>query len=102
MDLQLKLVNDGYAKKINQIDHPNWAKWRQSLFAFTIEPAAIVLNKKAFKNIAIPKTRQDLIKELDQDQLFLEIKLEHMMLENLALDTFLLLKMHVHQKLSGD
>jgi len=51
-------------KKINEIEHPSWAKWRQSLFAFTIEPAAIVLNKNAFKNTIIPKTRQDLIKEL--------------------------------------
>ena len=75
MDLQLKLVNDGYAKKINQIDHPNWAKWRQSLFAFTIEPAAIVLNKKAFKNIAIPKTRQDLIKELRSRSTFFRNKI---------------------------
>lgn len=64
MDLQLKLVNDGFAKKINQLTHPSWAKWRQSLFAFTIEPAAIVLNKKAFENREIPTTRQDLIKEL--------------------------------------
>ena len=75
MDLQLKLVNDGYAKKINQIDHPNWAKWRQSLFAFTIEPAAIVLNKKAFKNIAIPQTRQDLIKELRSRPTFFRNKI---------------------------
>ena len=75
MDLQLKLVNDGYAKKINQIEHPNWAKWRQSLFAFTIEPAAIVLNKKAFKNIAIPQTRQDLIKELRSRPTFFRNKI---------------------------
>jgi len=75
MDLQLKLVNDGYAKKINEIVHPSWAKWRQSLFAFTIEPAAIVLNKNAFKNTIIPKTRQDLIKELRSRPTFFENKI---------------------------
>jgi iron(III) transport system substrate-binding protein len=64
MDLQLKLVNDGYASKIEGIPHPNWATWRESLFAFTIEPAAIVINKAAFKGENIPKTRQDLIQSL--------------------------------------
>ncbi len=64
MDLQLKLVNDGFADKIDQINHPQWAQWRHSLFAFTIEPAAIVINKDAFAGYDIPQTRQDLIQAL--------------------------------------
>jgi iron(III) transport system substrate-binding protein len=75
MDLQLKLVNDGYGAKIDGIDHPSWAQWRQSLFAFTIEPAAIVINKAAFKGRDIPKTRHDLIQELRSRPQFFEGKL---------------------------
>lgn len=61
MDLQLKLTNDGFAAKATGIAHPDWAKWRSSLFAFTSEPAAIVVNRKAFEGQRMPQTRQDLI-----------------------------------------
>lgn len=64
MDLQLKLVNDGYAAQLNDIAHPSWAQWRQSLFAFTTEPAAIVVNTAAFETLPIPQSRQDLIEVL--------------------------------------
>lgn len=61
MDLQLKLVNDGFSAPVMDIDHPEWAQWNNSLFAFTSEPAAIVLNRQAFKQIHVPSSRQDLI-----------------------------------------
>jgi iron(III) transport system substrate-binding protein len=64
MDLQLKLVNDGLARGIDGIAHPEWAQWRQSLFAFTMEPAAIVINRTAFAGLEIPRTRQELIEAL--------------------------------------
>ncbi|MBM1631663.1 ABC transporter substrate-binding protein [Sulfitobacter mediterraneus] len=64
MDLQLKLANDGYAMQINDISHPDWAQWRQSLFAFTTEPAAIVINRAAFAGHDMPQNRQDLIRAL--------------------------------------
>lgn len=64
MDLQFKLANDGYALQISDIQSPEWAQWRQSLFAFTTEPAAIVINRAAFEGHAIPKTRQELIEAL--------------------------------------
>lgn len=64
MDLQLKLANDGYARQINDISHPDWAQWRQSLFAFTTEPAAIVINRAAFAGHDMPQNRQDLIRAL--------------------------------------
>lgn len=64
MDLQLKLVNDGYAQALNDLDHPEWAQWRHSLFAFTTEPATIVLNRRAFEGYDIPQTRQELIAAL--------------------------------------
>ncbi|MEO1747597.1 MAG: ABC transporter substrate-binding protein [Pseudomonadota bacterium] len=64
MDLQLKLTNDGYALPVEDIDLPHWAHWRQSLFAFTSEPATIVINRQAFEGMAVPTTRQQLIEAL--------------------------------------
>lgn len=64
MDLQLKIVNDGLARPIPDLTHPPWAQWRQSLFAFTSEPAAIVINRDAFAGHPIPKSRQELIEAL--------------------------------------
>lgn len=67
MDLQLKLVNDGYARALPGITHPSWAQWRQRLFAFTTEPATIVINKAAFDGKPIPQTRQELILALREE-----------------------------------
>lgn len=64
MDLQLKLTNDGFALALENVSHPAWAEWRQSLFAFTSEPAAIVINRAAFEGLPIPQSRQDLIEAL--------------------------------------
>lgn len=64
MDLQLKLANDGYALALQDVSHPDWAEWRQSLFAFTSEPAAIVINRAAFDGLPIPRSRQELIEAL--------------------------------------
>lgn len=64
MDLQLKLTNDGFAQRLEGLEHPNWAQWRSSLFAFTIEPATIVINTAAFDGLPMPATRQDLIEVL--------------------------------------
>ncbi|MCK0141130.1 ABC transporter substrate-binding protein [Aliiroseovarius sp. F20344] len=67
MDLQLKLVNDGFARALPGIAHPSWAQWRGRLFAFTTEPATIVINKAAFNGKPIPQTRQELILALRQE-----------------------------------
>jgi iron(III) transport system substrate-binding protein len=67
MDLQLKLANDGLARRLDNIAHPAWAQWRQSLFAFTTEPATIVINRAAFAGQPVPNTRQDLIQALRAD-----------------------------------
>jgi iron(III) transport system substrate-binding protein len=64
MDLQLKLVNDGFARQVGGTKHPNWAQWRDSLFGFTAEPAAIVVNRAAFNGHSMPRTRQDLIRAM--------------------------------------
>ncbi len=64
MDLQTKLVNDGFARAYSSgvtEALPDWARWRQHLFAFTEEPAAIVLSREAFEGLDLPRTRQGLI-----------------------------------------
>lgn len=66
MDLQIKLVNDGFATRLDGLSYPEWAQWRQSLFGFTAEPAAIVLNRHVFETLPVPQTRQELIALLRQ------------------------------------
>ena len=71
MDLQIQLVNDGYAAQVNTITSPEWAHWRKSLFGFTYEPAAIVINREAFSGRPVPSSREDLISLLrDEPNLF--------------------------------
>lgn len=64
MDLQLKLANDGFARRLSGVAHPPWATWRSSLFAFTSEPAAILINQEAFAGHPIPRSRQELIEAM--------------------------------------
>ena len=64
MDLQLKLANDGFGARLDRLSHPDWAEWRQSVFAFTQEPATIVLNRAAFAGQPLPTSRQELIQTL--------------------------------------
>ncbi|OIQ28917.1 MAG: ABC transporter substrate-binding protein [Alphaproteobacteria bacterium MedPE-SWcel] len=63
-DLQTKLVNDGLSRNYSSsvtAQLPEWARWRDNLFAFTQEPAAIVLSRKALAGLPIPQSRQELI-----------------------------------------
>lgn len=67
MDLQIKLANDGLALpyRSGAADSlPDWARWRDRVFAFTLEPAAMVLSREAFDGLALPRTRQELITTL--------------------------------------
>ncbi|TPE50541.1 ABC transporter substrate-binding protein [Maribrevibacterium harenarium] len=64
MDLQLKLVNDGFARAYRSsqtLQLPSFAKWRDHLFAFSFEPVVMVLNKAAFASYSYPKDRQGLL-----------------------------------------
>jgi iron(III) transport system substrate-binding protein len=67
MDLQLKLANDGLARRLSDLDQPDSVQWRQSLFGFTLEPATIVLNRAAFAGRTVPETRQQLIEAMRND-----------------------------------
>lgn len=64
MDLQTKLANDGLTLPYSSaatLTLPDWAKWREDVYAFTQEPAAIVLSRSAFENLELPQNREDLI-----------------------------------------
>lgn len=64
MDLHTKLANDGYAQAYESaqtIAAPDFARWRNEVFTFSEEPAAIVLSEDAFEGLGVPQTRQELI-----------------------------------------
>ncbi len=69
MDLQMKLANDGYAQPIAvpaAAGLPAWAKWRDTAFALTFEPAVIVYNKRAFDGRLPPQTHGELVRFLQE------------------------------------
>ncbi|WP_037312557.1 ABC transporter substrate-binding protein [Ruegeria halocynthiae] len=70
MDLQTKLVNDGYAQSYDssQITGlPDWAGWRNQIFAFTMEPAVLLISKVALDGLPVPSNRSDLIRILREN-----------------------------------
>ena len=64
MDLQFQLANDGFARSYRSdvtAALPDWARWRDLVFAFTAEPAVAVISTERFAGLPLPRTRQDLI-----------------------------------------
>lgn len=69
MDLQLKLVNDGMAKTYQSSMTqalPDMAKWRNQIFAFSLEPVVMLVNQNRFPGKILPKNRLDLLKSMRQ------------------------------------
>lgn len=65
MDLQTKLANDGYAQSYTGAARlPSWANWRNQVFAFTQEPAVLVVSDAFFAKDDAPRTRDALIEVL--------------------------------------
>lgn len=67
MDLQIKLANDGFALSYTSDatqSLPDWATWRNQVFAFTQEPTVLVVSQQAFKDMEMPRTRAGLIELL--------------------------------------
>lgn len=63
MDLQIKLVNDGYAQPyVSKATAylPDWAIWKDEAYAITAEPIVIVYNKNLVAESDIPRTRAEL------------------------------------------
>ncbi|MCB6183163.1 ABC transporter substrate-binding protein [Leeia sp. TBRC 13508] len=70
MDLQVKLVNDGYAMKYTSPEVkniPDWAHWRDEVFGTTYEPISIVYNKRLVPTAEVPKTHADLVNLLNKN-----------------------------------
>jgi iron(III) transport system substrate-binding protein len=67
MDLQVKLANDGYAQRsdLPMSDRwPEWANWRDTVYALTFEPAVFVYYKPGFEGMKPPSTRAELVEFL--------------------------------------
>ncbi|KZN13322.1 ABC transporter substrate-binding protein [Marinomonas sp. TW1] len=68
MDLHFKLVNDGYARTYQSSltdNLPQDFKWRDQLFAFSLEPIVMLVNKDAFPG-PLPEDRQSLLQTIRQ------------------------------------
>ncbi|MEZ5532128.1 MAG: ABC transporter substrate-binding protein [Steroidobacteraceae bacterium] len=73
MDLQTKLVNDGYVMphvSQNALALPNWARWRNEAFGFTFEPAVMVYNTRAMAGRPMPRSRRELLDAIRSDHSF--------------------------------
>ncbi len=67
MDLQVKLVADGYAmtyRSPHAAKLPAWAVWRDQAYGTTFEPVGFVYNKSLVDEPEVPQTRAELIKLL--------------------------------------
>jgi iron(III) transport system substrate-binding protein len=67
MDLQVKLVSEGYAlayKTPEASAIPAWANWKDSAYGTTFEPAVFVYNKRLVPAEDVPATHADLEKLL--------------------------------------
>jgi len=68
MDLQMKLAADGLAavyKSPESAALPEWAHYKDMVYATTFEPIAIVYNKRLVPAEDVPKTHADLTKLLN-------------------------------------
>lgn len=67
MDLQIKLVNDGFAmtyKSPEVSKLPDWAVWRNEGYGTTYEPIVFIYNKRLLKPEEVPQSHADLAKVL--------------------------------------
>jgi ABC-type Fe3+ transport system substrate-binding protein len=73
MDLQVKLVNDGFAAphiSANARELPRWANWRNEAFGVTFEPVVMAFNRKRMIGREIPSSRAELLQALRVDREF--------------------------------
>ena len=59
VDRQVQLVNDGFASRHRSSETarlPDWAQWREEMFALTFEPVVFVVDPRAFRG-DVPRTR---------------------------------------------
>lgn len=67
MDLQIKLVNDGYAQPYASPEKPSlppWAVWKNEAYGVTAEPVVFVYNRNLIPDRDIPRSHTDLARLL--------------------------------------
>jgi iron(III) transport system substrate-binding protein len=77
MDLQMTLVQEEYADeyKSPEADNlPQWADYKNVLYATTVEPIGVIYNTKALSEDKLPKTYADMITFLKNNQATLKGK----------------------------
>jgi len=65
MDLQVKLVSDGYGLAYKSPEAkaiPQWANWKDTAYGTTFEPAVFVYNKRLVPAEEVPHSHDDLAK----------------------------------------
>jgi iron(III) transport system substrate-binding protein len=70
MDLQMKLVNDGYAQTYISAEAealPSWSIWANQAYGITAEPVVIAFNKQRLPPDAVPRTHAELMRLLTAD-----------------------------------
>ena len=70
MDLQIKLVNDGYAAHYAPAEAaglPSWAVWRNEAYGITAEPVAIAYNRRLLPPSLVPRTHADVVRLLTEN-----------------------------------
>jgi iron(III) transport system substrate-binding protein len=68
MDLQIKLVHDGYGMKYQSREAaalPVWAKMDDTAYGTTFEPAVFIYNKRQVSEAEVPHTHDELVKLLE-------------------------------------
>ncbi len=69
MDMQIKLVNDGYAQSYDSPEKdnlPDWANWKNQAWGVTAEPVVMVYNKSLLSPGRIPKNHMDFVRLLER------------------------------------
>src|SRR5436305_7836066 len=69
MDLQLKLVNDGYAQAYPSPETdklPEWADWKNEAFGTTFEPVVFVYNERLLRADEVPQTHAEFARLLKE------------------------------------
>ncbi|GJD32963.1 hypothetical protein PMNALOAF_4244 [Methylobacterium adhaesivum] len=67
MDLQIKLVNDGYAMTYASPEKsalPEWAKWKDQAYGTTAEPIVFAYNRRLVPEAEVPRSHADFAKLL--------------------------------------
>ncbi|MCZ4088823.1 ABC transporter substrate-binding protein [Sinorhizobium psoraleae] len=77
MDLQMTLVQDGYASEYASPEAgklPSWANYKNMLYATTVEPIGVIYNTKALSADKLPKTYAEMITFLRDNKAMLQGK----------------------------